>query len=135
MGPRGGALACRIPAPTKTAASGLGEVPAAPLGEAVRDGSDLLVGIPRSWPAVAKDRQAAAALRAAVSEVFEKAMADDYVAVSCRTSGADSAYYRLCPGASPGDDGSSTGPGHGDDGSSTGSGHGDDGDTGQGGRA
>jgi predicted GNAT superfamily acetyltransferase len=66
-------------------------------GEVGREGSDLLVGIPRDWAAVAGDKLAATELRSAVSAAFERALEDGYVAVSCRTVGADSACYRLRP--------------------------------------
>ena len=55
-------------------------------GEVVRDGPDLLIGIPRNWSAVAAgpaDR--ATRLRATVSEALERALADGYVGVSCRS--------------------------------------------------
>jgi hypothetical protein len=62
-----------------------------------RQGSDLLVGIPSEWAAVAGDKSRATKVRATVSAAFERAIADGYVAVSCERVGADSACYRLRP--------------------------------------
>lgn len=66
-------------------------------GEVVRQGADLLVGIPRDWAAVADDKPTATRVREAVGAAFERAIADGYVAVSCDRVGADSACYRLRP--------------------------------------
>ncbi len=55
-------------------------------GEVRDDGDDLVVGIPRDWPPVGVDQEQAAAVRAAVSAAFERAMNEGYVAVSCRST-------------------------------------------------
>jgi predicted GNAT superfamily acetyltransferase len=65
-------------------------------GDVVPDGADLLLGVPRRWP-VGSDRADPATLRTRVSSALERALAEGYVAVSCRTSASDSAYYRLRP--------------------------------------
>jgi predicted GNAT superfamily acetyltransferase len=65
-------------------------------GEVVREGTDMLVGIPRSWSDVARDTDRAGPLRASVSAAFEQTLAQGYVAVSCRAEN-DSAWYRLRP--------------------------------------
>jgi len=66
-------------------------------GELIREGTDLLIGVPRVWDNVAKDHERATKLRAQVSEAFERSLAQGYVAVSCRVADEQSAWYRLRP--------------------------------------
>jgi predicted GNAT superfamily acetyltransferase len=66
-------------------------------GELVREGADMLIGIPRSWSDVARDPERAKQVRTAVSTAFERTLGQGCVAVSCRADDADSAWYRLRP--------------------------------------
>jgi predicted GNAT superfamily acetyltransferase len=98
-------------------------------GEVGPDGGDLLLSIPRGWP-VDAGRADPATLRARVSSALERAVDEGYVAVSCRTSSRDSAYYRLRPAGT--DTGTGTGSENGadrgaDTGADTGADIGDDG--------
>lgn len=64
-------------------------------GETTVDGDDSFIGVPRVWSTVAADHERAARVRAAVSAAFEKAMAAQYVAVSCQVADDESAWYHL----------------------------------------
>jgi predicted GNAT superfamily acetyltransferase len=64
-------------------------------GELLHEGTDVLIGIPRSWSDVARDADRAGQLRATVSTAFARTLGQGYVAVSCRAADSDSAWYRL----------------------------------------
>ncbi|MEQ4203731.1 GNAT family N-acetyltransferase [Actinopolymorpha sp. B9G3] len=66
-------------------------------GELVREGTDMLIGIPRSWSDVAREPDRAKQVRTAVSTAFERTLGQGYVGVSCRADDTDSAWYRLRP--------------------------------------
>ena len=67
-------------------------------GEQAADGNDVLLGLPRLWDDVLRgDRDRAAKVRDAVTDVLAQMVGHGYEAVSCVVVGADTAAYRLRP--------------------------------------